>query len=302
MALRVVLIAGPTASGKSLAAATCAARLDGIVVNADAMQVYRDLLLVTARPGAPEFELAPHHLFGHVDGAERYSVGRWLEDVAPILMAAGRRNQPVVVAGGTGLYFRSLLEGLSELPDVPGRIVQKWRRSLKEDGPWALHAVLMSRDPEAADSIDANDGQRIVRALAVREATGKSIRHWQAKAARPLVKPGEIIAKAALIPRRDVLYERIERRFDEMIRQGAVEEVAALLERHLDPDLPVMKAIGVPELAAHLAGELSLEEAVVKAKTASRRYAKRQMTWIRGQMADWPGYDSPDDLVDALKL
>lgn len=298
--LRVVLIAGPTASGKSLAAARVAAALGGIVVNADAMQVYRDLHIVTAQPEPDDLALAPHHLFGHVDGAERYSVGRWLVDVGLVLKTAARRGQPVVFAGGTGLYFKALCEGLAEMPAVPAQIERRWRRVLKEDGPWALHGVLMARDPDAADGIDTNDGQRIVRALAVYEATGKSIRKWQSAATKPLVRPADVLAKAALMPPREDLYDRIERRFDAMLARGALDEVAVLLARRLDPDLPVMKAIGVPELARHLTGAVSIEDAIAKAKTASRRYAKRQMTWIRGQMTDWPVHAAPDELIQAF--
>jgi tRNA dimethylallyltransferase len=301
MKQQVILIAGPTASGKSLAAARIAAQRGGVVVNADAMQVYRDLSIITARPGAEELALAPHHLFGHVDGGERYSVGRWLRDVAPVLKAASARAQLVVIAGGTGLYFKALCEGLSEMPEVPAQIVRRWRAALKEDGPWALHAVLMARDAEVADTIEPGDGQRIVRALAIHDATGKSIRQWQEQAMPPLVPAGSIVARAALMPPREALYDRIEQRFDTMIGQGALDEVSALIARNLDPDLSVMKAIGVPELAAHLAGEMTIAEAIEKAKTASRRYAKRQMTWIRGQMADWPVYSCPAELAAKLE-
>jgi tRNA dimethylallyltransferase len=288
MKQQVVLIAGPTASGKSEAAIRVAEDLGGIIVNADAMQVYRDLRVITARPDLQDEQRVVHHLFGHVDAAERCSVGRWLADVAPVFQAAARRSQPVVFVGGTGLYFKALCEGLSDMPEVPHAITGRWQRALKQDGPWALYAVLMARDPEAADMLEPSDGQRIVRALSVKEATGRSIRHFQATAARPLVGADSRVLRVALLPEREVLYQRIDARFDAMVAGGAVDEVEALLARKLDPDLPAMKAIGVPEIAMALCSEISLQEAIEKAKTNSRRYAKRQMTWIRGQMADWP--------------
>ena len=288
MKQQVVLIAGPTASGKSEAAIHAAEERGGVVVNADAMQVYRDLRVITARPNDDDEMRAVHHLFGHVDAAERYSVGRWLSDVAPVLKAAARRGQPVVFVGGTGLYFKALTEGLSEMPEVPRAIAGRWQRALKDEGPWALHAVLMAQDPEMADLLEPSDGQRIVRALSIKQATGKSIRHFQAAAGKPLLAPGDIVQRMVLMPERAVLYERINRRFDAMISAGAMEEVEALVARHLDPDLPAMKAIGVPEIAEAIAGTVSMEDAIEKAKTNSRRYAKRQMTWIRSQMADWP--------------
>lgn len=292
---RVVLIAGPTASGKSGAAVAIAEKLGGIVINADAIQVYKDLNIISARPGPDDAARAPHHLFGHVDAAERYSVGRWLADVEPVLTAAARRSQPAIVVGGTGLYFKALLEGLSNVPDIPPQITSRWNRLLKEEGPWAIHAVLMAQDPESADELDPNDGQRIIRALAVKQATGKSIRLFTNST--PLVTQKQLVARAVLLPDRAELYSRIDIRFDSMMGTGALNEVKTLIARKLPDDLPAMRAIGVPELAAHLRGEQSLNEAIEKAKTNSRRYAKRQMTWIRGQMANWTLFTEPEDLI-----
>jgi tRNA dimethylallyltransferase len=292
---RVVLIAGPTASGKSGAAVAIAEKLGGMIINADAMQVYKDLNIISARPGPDDEARATHHLFGHVDAAERYSVGRWLEDVEPVLQSAARHGQPAIVVGGTGLYFKALLEGLSAIPDIPSQITSHWNRQLKENGPWALHSVLMAQDIETADELDTNDGQRIVRALSVRQATGKSIRQFSNS--QPLLKDTDVALRAVLLPDRDQLYARIEDRFDNMIKAGALTEVEALTARNLPGDLPAMRAIGIPELAAHLRGEQSLDDAIEKAKTNSRRYAKRQMTWIRGQMADWTLFTEPDNLV-----
>ena len=292
---RVALIAGPTASGKSGAAAEIAEKLGGIIVNADAMQVYKDLNIISARPGPDDEARAPHHLFGHVDAAERFSVGRWLEDVEPVLAAAAKRGQPIIITGGTGLYFKALLEGLSVIPDISPQITGHWNQQLKEHGPWALHSVLMAQDTDTADELEPNDGQRIVRALSVRQATGKSIRQFTNS--EPLLKDADVTLRAILLPDRDKLYSRIESRFDHMIKAGALMEVETLVVRNLPDDLPAMRAIGVPELAAHLHGEQTLDEAVEKAKTNSRRYAKRQMTWIRGQMADWTMFTEPDDLI-----
>ncbi|NNE22356.1 MAG: tRNA (adenosine(37)-N6)-dimethylallyltransferase MiaA [Rhizobiales bacterium] len=292
---RAVLIAGPTASGKSGAAVAIAQRLGGIVINADAMQVYDDLKVVSARPSPQEQAGIPHYLFGHVDAGERYSVGRWLEDVAPVLSAAARRGQYAVIVGGTGLYFKTLLEGLSTIPDIPSQITSHWNRQLKEHGSWALHSILMAQDAETADELDSNDSQRIVRALCVRQATGKSIRQFSNS--QPLLADSDITIQAALLPDRKQLYARIEERFDNMIEAGALPEVEALIVRGLPDDLPAMRAIGVPELAGFLSGEQTLDEAIEKAKTNSRRYAKRQMTWIRGQMADWTLFTEPEDLV-----
>ena len=294
----VVLIAGPTASGKSQAAIAIAERLNGIIVNADAMQVYRDLQILTARPAEDDLARAPHKLFGHVDAEESYSVGRWLSDVESILAEASAAGQLTIFVGGTGLYFKALSEGLSDIPSVPQAITARWKKILKEDGPWALHAVLMARDSETADATDPGDGQRIVRALAVREATGKSIRHFQSRGAKPLISADEVALRAVLMPDRANLYERIDARFEKMVSAGAVHEVKTLLDRNLDTSLPAMKAIGVPELAQYLAGELSLAAAIESAKTHSRRYAKRQMTWIRGQMPDWEQFTEPKPLID----
>ena len=292
---RAILIAGPTASGKSGAAVAIAEQLGGIIINADAMQVYGDLSIISARPGAEEMARIPHHLFGHIDARERYSVGKWLDDVGPILSAAAKRDQPAVIVGGTGLYFKALLEGLSVIPEVPVKITGHWNRQLKEEGPWALHAVLMAQDAQSADELEPNDGQRIVRALAVKQATGNSIRQFQNST--PLLGKTANAIRCVLLPDREQLYSRIDARFETMIEIGALDEVKALVARTLPDDLPAMRAIGTPELAAHLAGEISLQEAAEKAKTNSRRYAKRQMTWTRSQMEDWTSFTEQDDLV-----
>lgn len=289
-----ILIAGPTASGKSGLAIDLAARHGGVVVNADSMQVYEGLRVLTARPTADEMSGIEHRLYGHVPAETAYSTGRWVEDAETVYgdIAAGGRL-PIFV-GGTGLYFGALLGGLSPIPAVPAEIRARWRQRLTEEGAAALHAELAVRDGVMAVQLDPANGQRIVRALEVLEATGRSIRDFQDRPGRPLVPP-ERVRKILLMPERADLRARIDRRFDMMVEAGALDEARALLARSLDPALPVMKAIGVRELGAHLEGKLSLEEAVERAKAASRQYAKRQATWFRNrfdgswQVAELPG-------------
>ncbi len=296
-----MLIAGPTASGKSEAAMAIAERLDGIVINADSMQVYRDLRILTARPSEADEARVEHHLFGHVDAAERYSVGRWLGDVASVLDRHPGRS--AVLVGGTGLYFKALTEGIADIPDIPAETADDWKNRLQSEGSAALHAVLAERDPEYARTLNPADSQRIVRALAVLDATGGSLADHQSRPSVSLIAPGATTYSAALLPDRQTLYDHIDRRFAKMIDAGALDEVGRLVARALPRDLPAMKAIGVPELAACLSGEIELEDAIAKAQTQSRRYAKRQMTWIRGQMPDWRRFAAPDELIeDCLDL
>ncbi|MCO5065429.1 MAG: tRNA (adenosine(37)-N6)-dimethylallyltransferase MiaA [Rhizobiaceae bacterium] len=280
-----ILIAGPTASGKSALALRFAKETGGMVINADSMQVYDVLRLLTARPGAEEMGQADHRLYGHVPPQRSYSTAEWLRDVsAQFEMLDGRT--PILV-GGTGLYFTALTEGLSSMPDVPPDMRAYWRGKLIAEGPGALHALLAARDPETALRLAETDGQRIVRALEVYDASGRSIRDWQSQREAPLV---DLASSRALVidPDRKQLAERIERRFDLMMGQGALAEAGELLAQRLSPALPVMKAIGLRELGAHLDGVLPLDEAVARAKAATRQYAKRQMTWFRNQFGqDW---------------
>ncbi|MEZ5812131.1 MAG: tRNA (adenosine(37)-N6)-dimethylallyltransferase MiaA [Rhizobiaceae bacterium] len=281
-AAQAVLIAGPTASGKSALALRTAEARGGVVVNADSMQVYSVLDVLTARPSADEMRRVPHRLYGHVDPAEPYSTGAWLADVGRLLSDPGIAGKPLVFVGGTGLYFRALLGGLSAMPDIPDTVRQRWRYRLTEEGASGLHRMLRRQDPDAAMAIKPADGQRIVRALEVLEVSGRSILDWQAERGAPLVDPAT--AKRIIIePDRAWLARRIEARFDAMLANGAVGEVRALLARGLAPAMPAMKAIGVGQLRRAIAGEISLDEAATLAKTASRQYAKRQMTWFRTQ-------------------
>lgn len=284
-----VLIAGPTASGKSALASRIARAHGGVVVNTDSMQVYADLCVLTARPDAAEEASVPHRLYGHVDGATNYSLGQFARDAAALLQTLDGRL-PVFV-GGTGLYFRALEQGFSELPPVPEEIRAEIRGRAEGRPTEALHADLARLDPEGAGRLRPSDRMRVMRALEVFAATGKPIASFYGE---PVPGPlaGLRLQRIFLAPERALLRERIDRRFRAMVASGALAEVAALRARHLDPMLPVMRAHGVPSLIAHLGGVLTLDEAVTRGQADTRAYAKRQFTWFRHQMgADWRWID-----------
>jgi tRNA dimethylallyltransferase len=288
---RAVLITGPTASGKSAAALVLAEAAErqgrkAVIVNADSMQVYDALRILTARPGPADEAGAPHRLYGHIPAALRYSTGAWLRDAERVLAEAEEAGALAIVVGGTGLYFTALTEGLAGVPDIPADMRAHWAKRLAAEGPAALHAELVARD-SSASAIRPSDPQRIVRALEVLEATGRPLAEWRRERTPPLL-PADGAMTMVLAPDRAELYGRIEKRFDDMVAEGAIEEVRALLGQKLDPNLPAMKATGVRELAAYLRGDIPLEQAVVDAKAETRRYAKRQLTWFRHQMPDWP--------------
>jgi tRNA dimethylallyltransferase len=285
-AKRAVLIAGPTASGKSALALALAEALGGTIINTDAMQVYRDLRIVTARPTPAEEARAPHLLYGHVDAAENYSVGRWCVDASAALAAVERVGRLPILAGGTGLYFKALTRGLASIPPIPSQIRSVVRERLKREGTAALYAELSARDEVSARRLTPGDRARISRALEVVLATGRSITDWHAESMRPALDPHAAI-KVFLDVDRAELYGRIDSRFDAMLASGALNEVRALAGRHLDPALPAMKAHGVPWLIRHLNGEIDLPAAVDAAKRDTRRYTKRQATWFRNQLPDW---------------
>jgi len=295
---RAILIAGPTASGKSAAALALAERLRGTVINADSMQVYRELAVLTARPSKADMARAPHRLYGTVPAARAYSVGSWLEDAARAIAEAEGEGRLPILVGGTGLYFKALVEGLAPIPDIPPEIRQAWRASAAALGAEGLYRELEARDPAMAKRLRPSDPQRLVRALEVIDATGISLAEWQGGAAAPGLAP-DAVRKLVIAPERDPLYTAINTRFDRMVEQGALQEVRALLALGLDPGLPAMRAHGVRELSAYLAGTCSLEEAVSKAKTESRRYAKRQMTWLRRFMQDWDWFPDARAAVEA---
>jgi tRNA dimethylallyltransferase len=291
---RALLIAGPTASGKSAAALTLAKRLGGEIVNADSMQVYTDLRILTARPTPDEEAQTPHRLFGEIDGAVNYSVGRWARAAREILTDVDER--PVVFVGGTGLYLRALTEGLSDVPPTPEAVRARIRAEAEGRASADLHAELAARDPETAARLNASDRQRILRALEVMAAAERPLASFLgARAAAPL--EGREWVGIYLAPDRAELYRRIDARFDAMLAEGALDEVAGLMKRGLDPTLPAMRAHGVRHLIAHLDGRISLAEAAARSKLDTRHYAKRQFTWARRQMTGFR-WVAPDEAVD----
>jgi tRNA dimethylallyltransferase len=284
-----ILIAGPTASGKSALAARLALRHGGVVINTDSMQVYADLRRLTARPGPDEEARVPHRLYGHVDGAVNHSVGHFARDAAALLKTLDGRL-PVFV-GGTGLYFRALEQGFSDLPPVPDAVRAQVREEAEGRPAEALHAELARNDPEGAARLRPSDRMRVMRALEILRATGRPIASFYGD---PVPGPlaGWALRKIFLAPDRAVLRARIDARFRTMMAEGALEEVARLRARKLDPLLPVMRAHGVPGLIAHLDGAVSLEEAIARGQADTRAYAKRQFTWFRHQMGtDWRWVD-----------
>ncbi|MDA9524224.1 tRNA delta(2)-isopentenylpyrophosphate transferase [Bradyrhizobium sp. CCBAU 11434] len=283
---KAVLIAGPTASGKSALALELAFSAGGVVINADSMQVYRDLRVITARPTRDEEAQVPHRLYGHVDAAVNFSAGAWVSDATKVLDEVRAEGRLPIVIGGTGLYFKALTAGLSVVPPIPAEVREGVRARLERNGVEALHAELARHDPRAAERLNLRDRTRIARALEVIEATGRSLLDWHHEGQPPLLPKGGFRA-VFLAPERDELYARIDARFDAMLRAGALEEVEQLAARSLDPLLPAMKAHGVPALIRHLRGELSLEEAATIGRADTRHYAKRQFTWFRHQLPEF---------------
>ncbi len=283
-----VVIAGATASGKSRLAFELAQRIGGTVVNADAMQVYAELRILTARPPDADTERVPHRLYGHVSAAERYSVGLWLRDVAAAIAEADRERRTPIIVGGTGLYLNALTQGLAAVPEVPATIRTAWRERAATHTTEELHGLLAERSPDEAKRIGPTDRSRILRALEVLDATGRTLPEWQREAAdAALVNPKRATRMVVQVPRTE-LYDRINARFLGMMAAGALEEAKRIAALGLDPELPAMKSIGLSALLAHLRGELDLDAAIVRAQTETRNYAKRQMTWFRNQMAEWP--------------
>jgi tRNA dimethylallyltransferase len=288
---RVWLIAGPTASGKSglalgLAQAKGADTTGAEIVNADSMQLYRDLRVLTARPSPDETALTPHHLYGVADAAQAWSVGAWLRAAGAALAQIAARDRPAIVVGGTGLYFSALTQGLADIPAISADVRAEARERLRRLGEDAFRQALSLADPKAAARIAPGDAQRLVRAMEVAMATGRSLTDWQASTT-PVLAKGAYRA-IVLDPPRDALYARCDARLGAMAAGGGLEEVRALMARGLDPELPAMKALGVREFARHLGGELTLDEALSLARQETRRYAKRQITWFRNQTPDWP--------------
>ena len=279
-----LLIHGPTASGKTRLAIALAKKLDGEIVNADAMQVYRDLNVLTARPDAEELGQATHHLFGHIDASARYSAGAWAKEAGSLIASLRAADRVPIVVGGTGLYLMALTDGLSEIPPIPEAARAEARARVRAD-VGAAYDELVRIDAKAAERVEANDKQRIARALEVWLTTGRPMSSFHGEQA-PVLKAGEWTG-VTLTPPREALYERINARVEKMMKQGAQEEARALWSRKLDPELPAMRAHGMPGFVEHFIGRLTLEEAVERCKRDTRRYAKRQMTWIAHQFTTW---------------
>ena len=279
-----MLIAGPTAGGKSGAALALAERSSGAIINCDSMQVYRELRVLTARPPEADEARAPHVLYGHVPVTERYSAGQYIDDAARALAEAQAGGRIAIFVGGTGLYFEALEKGLSPVPPVPADVREENRARIAAIGAEAFFDEFAVRDPETAARLRPSDAQRVLRAADVLDATGRPLARWQETAGKPVLAKMSV-ARFVIAPDREELYRRIDARFDSMIAAGALEEVRALAG--LDPALPAARALGVPQLLRHLRGEISLAAAAEEAKRETRRYAKRQLTWLRNRMPDW---------------
>ena len=297
--MKVLLISGPTAGGKSLMARRLAGELGGEVINADALQVYRELRLLSARPSVEEMGDVRHHLFGHISAARSFSAGSWLKEALEAIAEVEGRGRLPIVVGGTGLYFHCLTRGLAEIPEVSDDIRKSLRARLEREGSAALHRVLVEVDPDLALRLPRSDTQRILRGLEVYEATGAPLSSWQRQP--PVRRLEADFIKVALLRERGFLVEAAERRLDAMVSAGVLEEVRALMALGLPPELPAMKALGLRSFAGHLEGEVSLDEALDQAKVATRRYIGRQLTWIRTQMSDWVGVSDEAALRDRVK-
>ncbi len=278
-------IAGPTASGKSAFAVKLAKRLDGEIVNADALQVYSKLQILSARPTKTEMGKIPHHLFGHVNPEKKYSTGHWLRAVDPLIIEILARGKTPILVGGTGLYYKALTQGLAQVPKLPDDAMKNAQEVLEEGGIDALRRLADNLDPRASSKVLGNDPQRLLRIVSVAKGTGKPLSLWQSET--NAVLPAGTWKGFVLLPNRENLYDRINTRFADMIKNGGLAEAKYIHSLNLAKDLPAMKAIGLRDLIAHLEGEISLDMAIERAMRQTRRFAKRQYTWLRGQMSHW---------------
>ncbi|MEM7506023.1 MAG: tRNA (adenosine(37)-N6)-dimethylallyltransferase MiaA [Pseudomonadota bacterium] len=287
---RPILIAGPTASGKSGLALKLAKAHDGVIINADSQQIFRDWQVLTARPSETEMAQALHRLYGHVALDATYSTGHWLREVVVELERSREAGKRPIITGGTGLYFKALTEGLAPIPPTPPQIRAAGEALLSEISLTGLVTQLKDRDPETAAQIDLANPMRVLRAWEVLETTGTGLTAWQARTDPPVLPLADCTA-LVVVPDREALYANCEARFDQMLENGALEEAKRIKAMALPDASPGLKALGAPELFAHLDGEISLKEAATRAKAATRRYAKRQLTWARNQMSNWPRID-----------
>ncbi len=285
-AWRAVLLAGATASGKSQLALALAHAFKGSIINADSMQVYAQMHILTARPTKAEMADIPHYLYGHVSARTPYSTGDWLKDALGAVTQVEEAGRLPIIVGGTGLYFKALTEGLAQIPDIPPDVRTDIRNRLKQEGLAALHEALTRIDEAAGQRIEPNDKQRILRALEVHAATGKTLTEWQNTSVPAPPLTGEV-ARLVLMPDRAWLYARCNQRFETMFAGGALEEAGAMAALGLAAGIPAMKALGLEELIAFQRGAMTAEEACMHAQQQTRRYAKRQMTWFRNQMIGW---------------
>ncbi|WP_409431850.1 tRNA (adenosine(37)-N6)-dimethylallyltransferase MiaA [Litorimonas sp. RW-G-Af-16] len=290
---RVICIAGPTASGKSAFAVRLAKAVGGEVINADSMQVYRELQVLSARPDATEMAGVAHHLFGHISGSQRYSTGAWQREVVPVILDCLAQDVTPILTGGTGLYFKSLTEGIADIPDVDNAVSQSSQALLDTHGIAKFREMCADIDPIATAQVQGHDPQRLLRIYDVWAESGAPLSTWQAKT-RPII-PVQFMHTAVLLPPRQSLYEKINQRFDQMVELGGVDEARLVQALGLDPSLPMMKAIGLSHLLRHFQDKLSYAEAIDLAKRDSRRLAKRQMTWFRNQTPDWQKLETAAD-------
>ena len=295
----ITIILGPTASGKTALAIAIAKKFDAEIVNMDSMQVYKDLPILSAAPTKAEQEGVPHHLFGHVDAAHSYSTGEYILEAKRTIDDIIARGKKAILVGGTGLYAHSLTEGMVETPPVPAEIRAKTRKLVESDRKGQYNR-LKKHDPEIAWRIEPNDAVRIARALEVYEATGKPLSEWHKDEQPPILNKNQWQG-FGLMPPRELIYDKIEKRFRGMVTNGGLQEVEALWKRGLADDLPAMKALGIPNLIEYFEGEVPLDEAISRAITQTRQYAKRQLTWLRNRAADWKKYESADEILKAIK-
>jgi len=285
-ASKTILIAGPTASGKSALALAVAERVGGVIINADSMQVYRELRILTARPTPEEEARVRHKLYGFVPAGEAYSAGRFVRDATDAIAAARSDGRRPIIVGGTGLYFKALLEGLSPIPRIDDAIRNHWRAEAERRGAAALHHDLAQRDATMAARLEPADTQRVVRALEVIEQTGRSLAEWQRDRSPPVLDEAQTVELLLTLDRSEI-QARADARFETMMAEGALQEAQALAGLGIDPSLPAMRAIGVRPLIAAIEGKCSLEEAAAAAKQETRHYVKRQETWFKSHMISW---------------